>query len=116
MQISNGRNALVSGTMCKNLDYGCVGKEQTPRCKFSVYLGKGEDGNGRYANCVAWRRLAEYASTAQDGDAVLVAGTISEHEYQGKTYKTLNADFLWILPAGGGLSGGFRETDEELPF
>lgn len=105
MQLSNGGQAVVAGLVCKDFDYGLVGQEQVARCKFSVYLGK-----GLYANCVAWRELAKYASTMRDGDRVLVAGVIREHEHEGKTYKTLNADFVMIQ------RGGYKETDEELPF
>lgn len=111
MQLSNGGQAVVAGVVCKDFDYGLVGQAQVARCKFSVYLGKGEDGKGRYANCVAWRELAEYASTMRDGDRVLVAGVIREHEHEGKIYKTLNADFVMIQRGGG-----YKETDEELPF
>ena len=127
MQLSNGNMAIVAGVACRQMDYGCVGQGQTPRCAFSIYLGKSADGKGRYANCVAWRGLATHASGIQEGDAVLAAGRIDEHEHEGKVYRTLQCDFITYLPTGGGAkpahsaqgaqSGGFTPVDDdELPF
>ena len=123
MQLVQGNTVIVAGMATDKTKYGEAGEKRTPRCSFSIYLGKGEDGNGKYANCVAWGGLAQYCSGINERDTVLACGRVDEHEYQGKRYRTLNCDFVMYLPTGGELAGEQRPMgkfqpvdDGELPF
>ena len=123
MQLVQGNTVIVSGMAVGELKFGEAGEKRTPRCSFSIYLGKDKEGAGKYANCVAWGGLAQYCSGINERDPVMACGRVYEHEYNGKTYRTLNCDFVMYLPTGGELAGEQRpmgkwqETEpSELPF
>ena len=123
MQLVQGNTVIVAGMAVGELKFGEAGEKRTPRCSFSIYLGKDTTGNGKYANCVAWGGLAQYCSGINERDTVLACGRVDEHEYQGKRYRTLNCDFVMYLATGGELAGEQRPMgkfqpvdDDELPF
>ena len=123
MQLVQGNTVIVAGMAVGELKFGEAGEKRTPRCSFSIYLGKDKEGAGKYANCVAWGGLAQYCSGINERDTVMACGRVDEHEYNGKTYRTLNCDFVRFLPTGGELAGEQRpigkwqETEpSELPF
>ena len=123
MQRVQGKTGSGAGMAVGELKLGEAGEKRTPRCSFSIYLGKDATGNGKYANCVAWGGLAQYCSGINERDTVMACGRVDEHEYNGKTYRTLNCDFVMYLPTGGELAGEQRpmgkwqETEpSELPF
>ena len=123
MQLVQGNTLIVSGMAVGELKFGEAGEKRTARCSFSIYLGKDKDGAGKYANCVAWGGLAQYCGGINERDTVLACGRVDEHEYNGKTYRTLNCDFVMYLPTGGELAGEQRPMgkfqpvdDGELPF
>lgn len=100
MQIKLGTNPtgenvyMVSGTVCKNAEYKEVGTKSTPMATFSLAVGKAKDTTTIFASCKAWRKLAAYARLIEKGDTVIAIGTIEEHEYEGKQYKTLVCEWL----------------------
>lgn len=123
MQLVQGNTVIVAGMAVGELKFGEAGEKRTPRCSFSIYLGKDKDGTGKYANCVSWGGLAQYCSGINERDTVLACGRVDEHEYNGKSYRTLNCDFVMYLPTGGELAGEQRPMgkfqpvdDDELPF
>lgn len=125
MQIAGKGGVIVAGTAHDNAEFKRVGQNETAMAKFSVYLGKGEDGKGQYANCVAWRDLAEYASGVCKDDPVIVAGKLESREYEGKTYTTLNVQWMSYgvprheehMPMVADPGATFTETaDDDLPF
>lgn len=71
--------------------------------KWSVKVGErppnnpGERGEAVWANCIAWHDIARAAGAIKKGDSVLAVGRIETSEYEGKTYKTLNCEFLNIM-------------------
>lgn len=94
MQIKLGEMVLVTGTACKNAEYKEVGAKSTPMATFSLACGKNKDTTTIFASCKAWRKLAGYARLIEKGDSVIAIGTIEEHEYEGKQYKTLICEWL----------------------
>lgn len=122
MQLVQGNTVIVAGMAVGELKFCEAGEKRTPRCSFSIYLGKDKDGTGKYANCVAWGGLAQYCSGINERDTVMACGRVEEHEYQGKRYRTLNCDFVMYLPTGGELAGEEKAVrfvpvdDSELPF
>ena len=123
MQLVQGNTVIVAGMAVGEFKFGEAGEKRTPRCSFSIYLGKDKDGAGKYANCVAWGGLAQYCSGINERDTVLACGRVEEREYNGKTYRTLNCDFVVYLPTGGEQAGDQRPMgkfqpvdDGELPF
>lgn len=71
--------------------------------KWSVKVGEkpsavqGERGEAIWTNCIAWHDAARYAAQIKKGDSVMVVGRIETNEHEGKTYKTLNAEFISIM-------------------
>lgn len=58
---------------------------------------EGERGEAIWTNCKAWHDLARYAANIKKGDTVLAIGKIETSDYQGKTYKTLNCEYINIM-------------------
>lgn len=101
---------------------------------YATGLALGEDSNGvkQYITVNAWRERAKDLKTVLKNDSLLVLGTVSSREYNGKTYTDLNAIFIavsggavqdWatpaVLPAGDGVPVFVVDDDDddgELPF
>lgn len=102
--------------------------------KWSVKVGdkpsqeQGRRGEAIWTNCIAWHDLARLAGTIRKGDTVLAAGKLESSEYNGKTYKTLNCEYLNIMaktavprqnsaPMQTPVPEGFDELlDGDVPF
>lgn len=126
-----GGEWLVTGR-CSEPKYRRVGQDNTPRCTVGIAAGKhptevDDKGNPKtiWINITAWRGAAELLATAHSGDAVMVTGAPYTNEYEGRTYKGINAGFVSISPIaaqsapGHPQDGGFAEvteSDGELPF
>lgn len=71
--------------------------------KWGVKVGEkpsqvqGERGEAIWTNCIAWHDLARYAGNIKKGDSVLCIGKIETSDYEGKTYKTLNCEYISIM-------------------
>jgi len=56
-----------------------------------------ERGEAVWTNCRAWHDLARYAANIKKGDNVLCVGKLETSDYNGKTYKTLNCEYVSIM-------------------
>lgn len=71
--------------------------------KWSVAVGKKPSQNqpdkseSIWTNCIAWHDQARAAGGIKKGDAVFCIGRIEISEYEGKTYKTLNCEYVSIM-------------------
>lgn len=59
-----------------------------------------ERGEAIWTNCRAWHNLARYAANIKKGDTVFCIGKTETSEYNGKTYKTLNCEYVSIMGKG----------------
>ncbi len=59
-----------------------------------------ERGEAIWTNCIAWHDLARYAANIRKGDNVLCVGRLETSDYNGKTYKTLNCEYISIIGKG----------------
>lgn len=59
-----------------------------------------ERGEAVWTKCRAWHDLARYAASIKKGDTVMCIGKIETSDYNGKTYKTLNCEFINIMGRG----------------
>lgn len=59
-----------------------------------------ERGEAIWTNCIAWHDLARYAANIRKGDNVLCVGRLETSDYNGKTYKTLNCEYISIMGKG----------------
>lgn len=101
MIINQSGGVLIAGGIAKHAELKYVGSNEIAKCTFSVAYGKDANGKSVYANCEAWRELAKVASDIRRGDSVLVAGHVEQHEYNGKTYKSIVCDYVSIAMATG---------------
>lgn len=132
---------IVAGR-CTEPKFGYVGKDNTPRCTVGVAAGKSKtekDENGYpktiWINIVAWRDMAYILYSAHKGDAVIATGLLHEHEYEGRMYKDIQAEFVHVAqkidpyanfappPAAPAAQSGGQDwteltddDDGELPF
>lgn len=85
--------------------------------KWSVKVGEKapETEGGRskaiWTNCIAWHDIARLAGTICKGDSVLAVGKIETSEYEGKTYKTLNCEYISIMAKAQRNSNSAYEHD-----
>lgn len=94
MQFKLGENYWgVTGTISRDPEMRLVGENAIPKLSLGVYAGKRKDTTKVYVDCAAWRDLAQALNGLKKGDSFFGVGSISEREYNGKTYKTLELDF-----------------------
>lgn len=103
MWINSKGGAVVAGNITKNPEFKHVGDKNRPLFKLSIAIGKDEQGEKKYADIAAWGRLAEHLNELglQKGDPVTAFGLWEKRDSKGKTYWTLNADFVGAYPGGG---------------
>lgn len=92
----DGEHWILTGTATRDAERKNVGEKQTALCKWGMAIGKRPDTTTIFCDCAAWRSLGEYAALIRKGDAVCAIGKIEEREYNGKTYKTFNCEWLNI--------------------
>lgn len=97
MRAKLGDGVMACGNATKDAEFKLLGEKNTPNCKWGMAVGKDKDDNTVFVNCEAWGRLANYAAGIKKGDPVLVFGQMRSHEYNGKTYHTLVADFVQFI-------------------
>ncbi len=85
---------ICNGNATKDAEMKLVGEKQSAMTTFSLACGKRPDESTIFANCKAWRGVAELAANIAKGDAVCCIGKIEEREYNGKTYSTLVCEWL----------------------
>lgn len=121
MQITGNGGVIVAGTATRDAEskFTQSGKAVT---KFGVYIGK-ENGESKYANVVCWDNLAVYAAPIAKDCNVIVAGRITQREYNGKTYTDIVADWInYIMPPLPTVPDGIPPddfvavVDNDLPF
>lgn len=84
--------------------------------KWSVKVGEKppETEGGRseaiWTNCIAWHDIARLAGTIRKGDTVLAVGKLESSSYEGKTYKTLNCEYISIMAKCAGNQENHAES------
>ena len=125
---------------CSEPRFSYVGKDKTPKCTIGIAAGKSkteqdETGNPKtiWINVVAWRDLAYVLYGAHRGDSVLACGLLHEHEWEGRVYKDIQAEYIGVAqrvdpytnaaappaPAAANAPDWTEQTEEddgELPF
>lgn len=107
--------------------------------KWSVSVGKRplqgqpDKTESIWTNCIAWHDQARVAGDIKKGDTVFCIGKIETSELEGKTYKTLNCEYISIMGktstavqsppaqaavADSGILAEYEEilSDSECPF
>jgi len=59
-----------------------------------------ERGEAVWTNCIAWHDQARAAGAIKKGDSVFCIGKLETNDYEGKTYKTLNCEYINIMGKG----------------
>lgn len=99
MQFVVGKNAegeklvVVIGGATRGAESKTFDSGKT-KVRFSLGVGKRADGSGIYADCEAWGRVSEQAHGIHKGDVVFAAGAVRSHEYNGKTYTSVNCEIV----------------------
>lgn len=131
---------IVAG-WCSEPRFNYVGESKTPKCSIGIAAGKSKtekDDNGNpktiWISVVAWRDMAYILYQARKGDSVMATGLLHEHEWEGRVYKDIQAEFVSVArkvdpyasaapPAAPAASTGAQDwaelsedDDGELPF
>ena len=106
-------SVMVCGGCSKDAELTYVGEKNSRLCKVGLAVGKstpegGGEPNTVWCNVSAWHDAAEVLSQARRGQRVLAIGTLKSHEYEGKTYTELEAEFVSICAP----SGGYRSKSQ----
>lgn len=119
---------IIAGYVARDAEYKLAGSKNTPMTRFGVAVAKGADGRSEFVNCVAWREWADATQGIKAGCYVMAAGTVAEREYNGKTYRDLNVEFVTYFDPAAALAdrnakdmAGMtpvdpQETGDGLPF
>lgn len=100
-------NFMIAGFVARDAE---MKKSQNGKTytKWSVKVGEkpsqtaGERGEAIWTNCIAWHDTARFASTIKKGDTVFCIGKLEVREHEGKTYKTLNCEYISIMGKSAG--------------
>lgn len=100
-------SVMVCGGCSKDAELTYVGEKNSRLCKVGLSIGKRPSESGGtpdtvWCNVSAWHDAAEVLSQARRGQRVLAIGTLKSHEYEGKTYTELEADFVSICAPSSG--------------
>ena len=112
-------NFIISGFVARDAEMKTSqnGKRYT---KWAVKVGEkpsqtqGERGEASWTNCIAWHDMARYAGQIKKGDTVMVVGRIETSEYEGKTYKTLNAEYISIMGKAQAAATAPQQADNNV--
>lgn len=120
-------NVLLTGKVTRDPEIRETAKGN--KIRFSVAYGK-----SKFMNVEAWADsgAGNVAGCLEKGDAVLVTGSHRSHEYNGKTYTNVEADFITTPPGiaptaamtepsvaqtqAPKLGDEWEEVEDELPF
>ncbi len=122
MWINSIAGSVVAGNLTKDPEYKRVGQSNKPLFKMSVAIGEDKTGK-KYADIAAWGKLADKLNALglAKADPICAFGIWSKKDSNGKTYWTLNADFVMAYPGGranagtpfGGNSGTQPATQDD---
>lgn len=103
--------SIIAGRLLKDPDYKIVGNNIAKADLFVSY-GRNDDDK---VNVTAWRGLADIANMLKKGDNIAVMGIESTREYNGKTYK--NIDAHWVSLAGAGsATPSLEKLADDIPL
>lgn len=92
-------SVLVCGFVPKDAETKQVGEKQSTLTTFGIKVGERQNGGEKeavWANCQAWHDLGRYAAQIRKGDVVFAVGKLDVREYEGKTYKNVNCEYISI--------------------
>lgn len=97
-KLSDG-SVIVCGFVPKDAETKQVGEKQCTLTTFGIKVGERQNGSNKeavWANCQAWHDLGHYAAQIRKGDVVFAVGKLDVREYEGKTYKNVNCEYISI--------------------
>lgn len=95
---------MAAGTACRDAETRMFSDGEKCVCKVSVACGQRRNTETIFLTVNCWNSKAKLLAPCRKGDTILAIGKISTHEYNGKEYTNLDADFLQI--AGRGAAAG----------
>jgi len=94
-------SVIVCGRLSGDVEVKQVGENNKTLAKWGMAVGERQNADGQketvWANCQAWHNVARAAQGGKKGDVALCVGRIVTNDYQGKTYKNLNCEFVSFM-------------------
>ena len=95
-------SVMICGFLGKDAEYKIVGDKNSSLTKFGVMVGEkqveGQDKpDAIWVNCDCWHDVARATKDLKKFDVVMCVGKIATNEKDGKTYKTLVCDAVFIM-------------------
>jgi len=115
MQAKLGEGVIVTGRAVNDAEVKRVGDKDTPCGSFSLIVGR-QGEQATYANCKAWGDMADYAGLIRKGDTVCVIGDVRTREYNGKTYKDLNVQWMNVMAMTSSVQQPAQSAQQESVF
>lgn len=128
---------LLVGTACRDAEVKMLSGGEKCVNKVSVACGQKKNSESIFVTVNCWNRKAKLLNSCRKGDQVIAVGPINQHEYNGKNYSNMDAEFASVASlsagdlsalaeraAGSGVSpvnvsaADWEEVDgdDELPF
>ncbi len=125
-------SVMICGPLPKDAEYKTVGDKNSSLTKFGVKVGErpveGQDKpDAIWVNCDCWHDVARATRNLKKMDVVFCVGKIKANEKDGKTYKTLECEAVFVMnkapqentaSAPAELPKDFEEilSDDGVPF
>lgn len=103
---------LLVGTACRDSEVKMLSGGEKCVCKVSVAAGQKQNTETMFITVNAWNRRAKMLTGCHKADTVLAIGPISQHEYNGKKYSNLDADFVIVAGENSAGAGNFAAVAE----
>jgi len=127
MYINTKTGCVAAGFAARDGEYSELGDKRTPVLKFSLAVGKDANDETIWFNCQAWNPAAtRFKHRIKKGETYAVFGTWERREHNGKTYHTLNVQYIGDMAKTGesntaGTGAFIDKSDDvldesELPF
>ena len=103
---------LLTGIACREAETRMYAGGEKVVTSVSVACGKRKNTETIFITVQCWNKKAAWLNACQKGSGILAVGTISNHEYNGKTYAQMDAEFVSVC-SGSVETGNFAAVAEK---
>lgn len=110
---------VYAGKLIRNAELKEVGEKKFKKTQFTLNVGKDQD----LVTCVAWFEMADETADLKKGDRVMVVGTMNSREFNGKTFRDVDVQFVVrhnavpVTQPKADIMDGFKDIQsEDIPF
>lgn len=97
---------ILTGLACRDAETQMLSGGEKVVSRVSVACGTRQNTETIFVSVQCWNKKAAWLNECRKGSGVLAVGTIRNHEYNGKKYTQMDAEFVSVC-SGGAAPGNF---------